>query len=323
MSSQPSVLRPSRPVRRFVAALAWTAGALFSGAAIAATPIPAGPLVSTDWLAQNLDNTKVRIIEVSVNPGLYERAHIPGAVNVSWHHDLNDRVRRDIVGKEGFEALLSTAAVTPDTTVVLYGDNNNWFSAWAAWVFDIYGVKDVKLLDGGRKKWEAESRPQDNRVPALTATRYKVERVNPALRARLTDALAVAEGRSDAKLVDIRSADEYNGKIFAPPGAAELAVRAGHIPGAVNVSWGQAVREDGTFKSPDELKKLYAAAGVDGTKPVITYCRIGERSSHTWFALSKILGYQNVRNYDGSWTEYGNAVGVPVKNPAGTVWAAK
>jgi thiosulfate/3-mercaptopyruvate sulfurtransferase len=312
-----------RRFRGMAAAIALAAATALSAPASAATPIPAGPLVSTEWLAQNLDNARVRIIEVSVNPGIYERAHIPGAVNLSWHTDLNDRVRRDIVGPQSFEALLSAAAVSPDTTVVLYGDNNNWFSAWAAWVFDIYGVKNVKLLDGGRKKWEAENRPQDNRVPALAATRYKVEKANADLRARLPDALAVAEGRSDSRLVDIRSADEYSGKVFAPPGVPELAVRAGHIPGAVNVSWGQAVREDGTFKSPEDLKKLYAAAGIDGSKPVITYCRIGERSSHTWFALSKILGYGNVRNYDGSWTEYGNAVGVPVKNPAGTVWAAK
>ena len=296
--------------------------ALLGGAVLAATPIPAGPLVSTEWLAQNLDNQQVRIVEVSVNPGLYERGHVPGAVNFSWHQDLNDRVRRDIVSKEGFEALLSKAGVSPDTTVVLYGDTNNWFAAWGAWVFDIYGVKNVKLLDGGRKKWEAENQPLNNRVPEFTATSYKVGQVNTQLRARLSDALAAAEGKTHAKLVDIRSADEYSGKIFAPAGVPELSIRAGHIPGAANVPWGQAVKEDGTFKSADELKKLYASAGVDGSRPIITYCRIGERSSHTWFALSKILGY-NVKNYDGSWTEYGNAVGVPITNPAGTVWAAK
>ena len=296
--------------------------ALLGGAVLAATPIPAGPLVSTEWLAQNLDNQQVRIVEVSVNPGLYERGHVPGAVNFSWHQDLNDRVRRDIVSKEGFEALLSKAGVSPDTTVVLYGDTNNWFAAWGAWVFDIYGVKNVKLLDGGRKKWEAENQPLNNRVPEYAATAYRVGHVNTQLRARLSDALAAAEGKSNAKLVDIRSADEYSGKIFAPAGVPELSIRAGHIPGAANVPWGQAVKEDGTFKSADELKKLYASAGVDGSRPIITYCRIGERSSHTWFALSKILGY-NVKNYDGSWTEYGNAVGVPITNPAGTVWAAK
>lgn len=295
---------------------------LFSGSLLAATPIPAGPLVTTEWLAQNLDNQQIRIVEVSVNPGLYERGHVPGAVNFSWHQDLNDRVRRDIVGKEAFEALLSKAGVSQDTTVVLYGDTNNWFAAWGAWVFDIYGVKNVKLLDGGRKKWEAENQPLNNRVPELAATNYKVAKVNTDLRARLSDALAAAEGKSNAKLVDIRSADEYTGKIFAPAGVPELSIRAGHIPGAANVPWGQAVKEDGTFKSAEDLKKLYASAGVDGSKPIITYCRIGERSSHTWFALSKILGY-SVKNYDGSWTEYGNAVGVPITNPAGTIWAAK
>lgn len=295
---------------------------LLCSAVFAATPIPAGPLVTTEWLAQNLDNQQVRIVEVSVNPGLYERGHVPGAVNFSWHHDLNDRVRRDIVGKEGFEVLLSKAGVSQDTTVVLYGDTNNWFAAWGAWVFDIYGVKNVKLLDGGRKKWEAENLPLNNRVPDLVATSYKVTKVNTDLRARLTDALAAAEGKSNAKLVDIRSADEYSGKIFAPAGVPELSIRAGHIPGAANVPWGQAVKEDGTFKSAEDLKKLYASVGVDGSRPIITYCRIGERSSHTWFELSKILGY-SVKNYDGSWTEYGNAVGVPISNPAGTIWAAK
>lgn len=314
----------SAPLRRdWLKASVLGAGALLlSGVAFAATLIPTGPLVSTEWLAQNLDNAKVRVIEVSVNPGIYERSHIPGAVNFSWHQDLNDKVRRDIVGQEQFEKLLSTAGVAPDTTVVLYGDTNNWFAAWGAWVFDIYGVKNVKLLDGGRKKWEVENLPQNNRAPDVAATRYKVTQVNTALRARLSDTLAAAEGKSNVKLLDIRSADEFSGKIFAPPGSAELTIRAGHIPGAANVAWGQAVKEDGTFKSADDLKKLYANAGVDGSKPIITYCRIGERSSHTWFALSKILGY-DVKNYDGSWTEYGNAVGVPINNPAGTVWASK
>lgn len=308
--------------RRWTRASLASSMALFGGTLLAATPIPAGPLVTTEWLAQNLDNQQVRIVEVSVNPGLYERGHVPGAVNFSWHQDLNDRVRRDIVSKDAFEALLSKAGVSQDTTVVLYGDTNNWFAAWGAWVFDIYGVKNVKLLDGGRKKWEAENQPLNNRVPEFATTSYRVVKVNTDLRARLSDALAAAEGKSNAKLVDIRSADEYAGKIFAPAGVPELSIRAGHIPGAANVPWGQAVKEDGTFKSAEDLQKLYASAGVDGSKPIITYCRIGERSSHTWFALSKILGY-SVKNYDGSWTEYGNAVGVPITNPAGTIWAAK
>lgn len=292
------------------------------GAAVAASPVPEGPLVTTEWLADNLDNDTIRLIEVSVNPGVYERGHIPGAVNFSWHTDLNDTVRRDIVSKENFEKLLSNSGITDDTTVVLYGDTNNWFAAWGAWVFDIYGVKNVKLLDGGRVKWEAESRALNNRVPEYAKTTYTVKGVNNDLRARLSDTLAAAEGKSNAKLVDIRSADEFSGKIFAPAGVPELAIRAGHVPGAVNVPWGQAVNKDGTFKSPEELKVIYGAVGLDGTTPIITYCRIGERSSHTWFALSKILGY-DVKNYDGSWTEYGNAVGVPVNNPSGTVWAAK
>lgn len=318
----PLATRSPTPWKAWLSITALGVASLASGAVGAATAIPAGPLVSTDWLAQNLDNPQVRVIEVSVNPGLYERAHIPGAVNFSWHNDLNDKVRRDIVSQQGFEALLSKSGVTPETTVVLYGDTNNWFAAWGAWVFDIYGVKNVKLLDGGRKKWEAENRPLNNRAPEYASTTYRVSEVNVNLRARLSDALAAAEGKSGAKLVDIRSADEYSGKVFAPPGIQELAIRAGHIPGAVNVPWGQAVKEDGSFKSPEELKKLYASVGIDGSKPIITYCRIGERSSHTWFALSKILGYQ-VKNYDGSWTEYGNAVGVPINNPAGTIWAAK
>lgn len=298
--------------------------ATLAGTAMANTSASSstGPLVTAEWLAQNLGRPDVRVIEVSVNPGLYERAHIPGAVNFSWHSDLNDKLRRDIVGKQDFEKLLSRAGVKDDTTVVLYGDTNNWFAAWGAWVFDIYGVKNVKLLDGGRKKWEAENRPLNNRAPEYAATTYRVGKVNLDLRARLSDALAVAEGKSQARLIDIRSGDEYQGKVFAPAGVPELAIRAGHIPGAVNVPWGQAVQEDGTFKSKEELRKLYAGVGIDGSKPVITYCRIGERSSHTWFALSKILGY-DVKNYDGSWTEYGNAVGVPINNPAGTVWAAK
>ena len=318
----PLATRSPTPWKAWLSITALGVASLASGAVGAATAIPAGPLVSTDWLAQNLDNPQVRVIEVSVNPGLYERAHVPGAVNFSWHNDLNDKVRRDIVSQQGFEALLSKSGVTPETTVVLYGDTNNWFAAWGAWVFDIYGVKNVKLLDGGRKKWEAENRPLNNRAPEYASTTYRVSGVNVNLRARLSDALAAAEGKSGAKLVDIRSADEYSGKVFAPPGIQELAIRAGHIPGAVNVPWGQAVKEDGSFKSPEELKKLYASVGIDGSKPIITYCRIGERSSHTWFALSKILGYQ-VKNYDGSWTEYGNAVGVPINNPAGTIWAAK
>jgi len=279
-------------------------------------------LVSTEWLEQNLNDPKLRIIEVSVVPGVYERGHIPGAVNFAWHSDLVDPVRRDIASQEAFQTLLRKAGIDDDSTTILYGDNNNWFAAWGAWVFDVYGVNNVKLLDGGRAKWEAEGRSLSNRASTPAAGQVTVKAANQDLRAYLPDVLAAAEKRSDVQLVDIRSADEYSGKVFAPQGVQELAVRAGHVPGAVNVPWGQAVAADGTFKSAEELKKVYAAVGIDGSKPIITYCRIGERSSHTWFALKKILGYE-VRNYDGSWTEYGNAVGVPVTNLAGTVWGGQ
>ena len=292
---------------------------LFASPAIAA---PSNFLVSTDWLEKNLNNPKLRIIEVSVDTGVYERGHIQGAVNFKWHTDLVDPVKRDIASKENFEKLLRQAGINNDSTIVIYGDSNNWFAAWGAWVFDIYGVKDVKLLDGGRKKWEAEKRPLTPLATQVAAGNIKVSDANNNLRAKLIDVVAVANKKSDTALVDIRSSDEFTGKVIAPAGVQELAIRAGHIPGAVNVPWGQAVAEDGTFKSVEELKKIYGAVGIDGKKPIITYCRIGERSSHTWFALSKILGY-NVKNYDGSWTEYGNSVGNPIINMAGTVWGGK
>ncbi|MBL0898597.1 MAG: sulfurtransferase [Reyranella sp.] len=279
-------------------------------------------LVSTEWLEKNLKDPKLRVIEVSVNPGVFERGHVPGATNFVWHTDLADPVRRDIVSKDNLEKLLRAAGVDQDSTVVLYGDTNNWFAAWGAWVFDIYGVKNVKLLDGGRKKWEAEKRELSSQVTPAKPGNVTLADANPKLRARLADVLASAEKKSNAKLVDIRSPDEFNGKVIAPAGIQELAIRAGHVPGAVNVPWGEAVAADGTFKSAADLKALYAAKGIDGSTPVITYCRIGERSSHTWFALVKILGY-DVKNYDGSWTEYGNSVGVPIVNVAGTVWTGK
>lgn len=295
--------------------------ATFASVAVGQTGGASGPLVNGDWLEKNLNNSKVRIVEVSVDTGVFERGHIPGAQNVVWHTDLVDTVRRDIASKEKFQDLVRKLGVDQDTTVVLYGDNNNWFAAWGAWVFDIYGVKNVKLLDGGRKKWEADKRPLDTRVASVPAGKLTVSAANEKLRARLADIRAASDSKN-ATIVDIRSADEYSGKIFAPPGSQELTVRAGHVPNALNVPWGRAVADDGTFKSPEELKKIYADAGIDGKKPIIVYCRIGERSSHTWFLLSKILGY-DVKNYDGSWTEYGNSVGLPVVNVAGTVWGVK
>ncbi|WP_295042001.1 sulfurtransferase [uncultured Paracoccus sp.] len=298
-----------------------SAAAGLSFASSVAAAVPDGPLVTTEWLEANLDDPSIRLIEVSVNPGVYERGHIQGATNVVWHTDLVDPVKRDIASRDQLQTLLHAAGVNEDSTVILYGDTNNWFAAWGAWVLDSYGVDNVKLLDGGRKLWEAEGRPLATSPTAPQPGTIALEEADPALRARLADVVKASETGSDA-IVDIRSPDEYSGKIIAPEGFQETAIRAGHVPDAVNVPWSQAVQEDGRFKPADELKALYAKAGIDGSKPVITYCRIGERSSHTWFALSKILGY-DVRNYDGSWTEYGNAVGVPVVNLAGTVWTGQ
>jgi thiosulfate/3-mercaptopyruvate sulfurtransferase len=298
-------------------------GAMLAVGLSAAASADTDALVTAEWVQDNLNNDNVRIFEVSVDTGVYERGHIPGAVHLDWHTELVDPVRRDIATREAFQETLRNAGVTDDTTIVLYGDNNNWFAAWGAWVFDVYGLGDqVKLLDGGRKLWEARGLPLDTAEPQYAASAIEIGERDTSLRARLSDVLDAAEGRADTALIDIRSGDEYSGKIFAPEGVKELSVRAGHVPGAVNVPWGQAVNEDGTFKSPEELTALYAGVGVDGSKPIITYCRIGERSSHTWFALSRILGY-DVKNYDGSWTEYGNTVGVPVVNLAGTVWTGK
>jgi thiosulfate/3-mercaptopyruvate sulfurtransferase len=281
------------------------------------------PLVTADWAAAHLDDPKVRIFEVSVDPEVYAASHIPGAVNLNWHVDLVDTINRDIAPRDKLQAKLREAGVEPDTTIVIYGDHNNWFAAWGAWILDVYGLgANAKLLDGGRKLWEARKLPVTAEVPAARSSSITLKDRNEKLRARLVDVLAFARGDVAGKLVDIRSPDEYSGKIFAPEGVKELSIRAGHVPGAVNVPWGTIVNEDGTFKPVDEIRAIYAAKGVDGSKPVITYCRIGERSSHSWFALKRILGY-DVRNYDGSWTEYGNAVGVPVENNAGTVWLGK
>ena len=295
-----------------VVGLVLTSGALASDA-----------VVSADWLAERLDRPDVRVIEVSVEPGLYEQGHIPGAANISWHTDLVDNPNRDIVQQEQFERLLSRLGVTPDTTVVLYGDHDNWFAAWGAWIFHSYGHANVKLLDGGRRKWLADERPLDTMAPSFAPTDYKVTQTRPELRARLADVVAAAKGQKEAALVDIRSPDEYAGRVIAPAGIQELAIRAGHVPGAVNVPWSAAVQADGTFRPVEELRALYADKGVDGSTPTIVYCRIGERSAHTWFVLNQVLGYDQVLQYDGSWTEYGNAVGVPINNPAGTVWTGK
>jgi len=279
-------------------------------------------IVSTEWLEANLNDPSLVIIEVSVVPGVYERGHIPGAVNVVWHTDLVDPVIRDIASPEAFQALVRRAGVNEDSTVVLYGDNNNWFAAWGAWVFEIYGIADVRLLNGSRSLWEAEGRPLSTQTATPAPGDFTVTSSRQdELRAFRDDVLAIVNGEVDSSIIDIRSVAEYEGTIFAPEGFQELAIRAGHIPGAVNVPWSQAVNADGTFKSVEELTALYGAVGIDGSKPVVVYCRIGERSSHTWFVLHRLLGFE-VAQYDGSWTEWGNSVGVPIANPAGTVWGA-
>lgn len=276
-------------------------------------------VVDADWLQAHIDDPSVKIIEVSTEPGLYERGHVPGATNFVWHTDFVDTVTRDIVDPERFTELVQAAGVDEDTTIVLYGDKDNWFAAWGAWVFDIYGAQDVRLLDGGRAYWEADGRELSVSPPNHEPGTWQAAEADASLRAHLPDVLAVATGERDEVLVDIRSVAEFTGEVFAPEGVQELAVRAGHIPGAVNVPWVEAVADDGRFRSVDELRELYAEAGVDGSVPITVYCRIGERASHTWFVLNKILGYE-AAVYDGSWTEYGNAVGVPIENPAGTVW---
>jgi thiosulfate/3-mercaptopyruvate sulfurtransferase len=285
---------------------------------VAAQDTPS-PLVSADWLEENLDSPDVRVVEVSVTPGVYEQGHIPGASNLVWHTDLVDTVARDVVSQDRFQELARAAGIDDDTTVVLYGDNNNWFAAWGAWIFNLYGAQDVRLLDGGRVKWEADGRPLDLAPASVAAGTFTASEADLDLRALLPEVVSVVNGETAAQLVDIRGPAEYKGEIFAPEGVQELSVRAGHIPGAINVPWGQNVNEDGTFKSVDELRALYAGLGIDGSQPLITYCRIGERASLTWFVLSQLLGY-DAQVYDGSWTEYGNTVGLPIENPAGTVW---
>jgi len=273
-------------------------------------------LVSTDWLADHLADPAVRILEVDWDPsGAYELGHIPGASLIDWKRDINDPIRRDILSGEALEALLGGLGVTAQTTLVLYGDMRNWFAAFAFWTFKIYGDRDIRLLDGGRRKWFDEQRPVTSEVPAPTPTVYAASAPDTRLRSFLPE-VREALGRSSFRLVDVRSPAEFQGEISAPPEYSnEGAQRAGHIPGAANIPWAQAINDDDTFKSADELHALYAAKGVTADASVITYCRIGERSSHTWFVLRYLLGYPDVRNYDGSWSEWGNSVGVPVEKP--------
>jgi thiosulfate/3-mercaptopyruvate sulfurtransferase len=279
---------------------------------MASSRIPFAPLVDAAWVRQNAARPDVRLVEVDVDTTLYDKGHIGGALAWNWTTQLNDPVRRDVAGKEQFEALLSASGVTPDTTLVLYGDNHNWFAAFAYWLLKYYGHEKVALLDGGRRKWETDRLPLVADVPAAVPTQYRIRQVNHELRATRDLVLAAVRGQTH-RFVDVRSPDEYAGKVLAPPGLGETALRGGHVPGALNVPWARAVNEDGTFRTPEELRALYAAA-LD--RETVTYCRIGERSSHTWFVLHELLGHEKTRNYDGSWTEYGNLVGVPVATGA-------
>ena len=271
-------------------------------------------LVSADWAQENLGSPGLVFVEVDEDTSAYDGGHLEGAVKLDWKKDLQDPVRRDFVDKEGFEKLLSARGIGNDDTVILYGGNNNWFAAYAYWYFKLYGHQDVKLVDGGRKKWELDSRPLSEDAVSRPATQYKASEPDTSIRAFRDE---VVDAIGSKNLVDVRSPDEFAGKLVAPAHLPqEGAQRPGHIPTAVNVPWSKAANEDGTFKSDDELAKLYEEQGLDTGKDTIAYCRIGERSSHTWFVLRELLGHQNVKNYDGSWTEYGSLVGVPIEKGA-------
>ncbi len=271
-------------------------------------------LVSADWAEQNLATDGVVFVEVDEDTSAYGGGHLAGAVKLDWKTDLQDQVRRDFVSKEQFDALLSAKGIANEDTVVLYGGNNNWFAAYAYWYFKLYGHESVKLLDGGRKKWELDGRELSSDAVARAATRYSAKEQDTSIRAFRDEALAAIGTQN---LVDVRSPDEFSGKLLAPAHLPqEQSQRGGHIPTALNVPWSKAANEDGTFKSDDDLRALYGAVGLDDSKDTIAYCRIGERSSHTWFALHELLGHPNVKNYDGSWTEYGSLVGVPIEKGA-------
>jgi len=271
-------------------------------------------LVSTDWVRDNLGKPGIKLVEIDVDTKAYDAGHIPGAVGFNWQTQLQDQVRRDIIDRETFEKLVGGAGISPGDTVVVYGDNNNWFAAYGLWLFKIYGHKDVRLMNGGRVKWLNEKdKSLTTEIPKVTPVAYKAAGVHLELRAMLPEVMDVSK-TGKANLVDVRSPDEFSGKVIAPPGMTETAQRGGHIPGAKSVPWSTAVAADGTFKSADELQSIYLQQkGVDPKKATVAYCRIGERSSHTWLVLKYLRGIDNVKNYDGSWTEYGNVVAAPIE----------
>jgi thiosulfate/3-mercaptopyruvate sulfurtransferase len=270
-------------------------------------------LVETDWVAQHLNDPGLRIVEADEDVLLYEQGHIPGAVKLDWLVDVQDPVRRDFVDKPGFEKLMSRWGIANDTTVIFYGDRNNWYACYSFWLFKYYGHENAKIMNGGRLKWVDEGRELTREVPQVRATQYSAKEPDASVRAFRRD-VEDALGASDTVLVDVRSPQEYKGEVLHMIGyPQEGAQRAGHVPGAKSIPWGTAANENGTFKSPDELKEIYGGKGVTGDKNVIAYCRIGERSAHTWFVLTRLLGYENVRNYDGSWTEWGSLVRAPIE----------
>src|SRR5256886_7809453 len=270
-------------------------------------------LVDADWVQPHLNDPKVRLIEVDVDNSAYEQGHIPGAVGFNWQKELQDQIVRAPLSKKHLEDLLGRAGVSNDTTIVLYGDNNNWFAAWALWILKYYGHRDVRLLDGGRVKWLADKRELTTAVSSYPRTSYAAHAPHSDIRA-FRDQILLSLGQVGYALVDVRSPGEYSGELLAPANLPqEGAQRGGHIPGAANIPWATAVRPDGTFKSAEELRSIYGSKGVTPDKEVIAYCRIGERSSHTWFALHYLLGYPNVRNYDGSWTEWGSLIDAPIE----------
>jgi thiosulfate/3-mercaptopyruvate sulfurtransferase len=278
-----------------------------------ATDVATKVLVTTDWLAEHLTEPGLVVAEADENPDLYDEGHIPGAVKLHWRDDLQDKLIRDVVSRSEFQQLMGERGIANETSVVLYGDKNNWFAAYAYWYLKIYGHEDVRLLDGGRQKWIEEGRELTTALPTPTAVQYTATDRDESIRVR-RDAVLVGLGDASIALVDVRSPQEYSGELIAPPGyEQEGAARTGHIPGAQSIPWATAVRDDGTFKSTDELRELYGSKGVTPDKEVRAYCRIGERSAHTWFVLRELLGYGNVKNYDGSWTEWGNLVEVPIE----------
>ncbi len=271
-------------------------------------------LVDADWVQAHKGDDGVKLVEVDVDTNAYAEGHIPGAIAWNWTSQLNDQLRRDIPSKEQIEKLLGDSGIKSSDTVVLYGDNNNWFAAFAFWILKIYGHQDIRLMDGGRKKWLADGRETTAQDENPQATTYTAQEPDLSLRSNVMEVVKQIEA-GDYNLVDVRSPAEFTGEVIAPPGMTETAQRGGHVPGAKNIPWAQAVNDDGTFKDADALNTLYGGKGIEKGKPVIAYCRIGERSSHTWFVLQYLLGFEGCKNYDGSWTEYGSMIGVPIEKP--------